>query len=71
MAYSPVLHSADSFYTLSLPPSLSVEQSAALAERDRLQPWESLATAGDAAADREVVIDECAAIAGVDGRSDW
>src|ERR1700691_2596465 len=49
-------------------PPLPVERGAVMAERDRLQPWESVAAAGAAAADRELVTDKPAAAAGEDRR---
>src|SRR2546426_11387554 len=50
-------------------PSLSVERGAAVAECDRLQPGERVATVRVAEEDRELVADELAAAAGEDGRS--
>ncbi len=49
--------------------SVSIQQGAALAERDCLQSGESVATFGAAAADWELVADEPAAATGEDGRS--
>jgi|SRR3989475_2051084 len=50
-------------------PSLSVERGAALAECDRLQSGQPVATASVAEEDWELVADELAAAAGEDGRS--
>src|SRR2546427_8247423 len=49
-------------------PSLSVERGAALAECDRLQSGQPVATASVAEEDWELVADELAAAAGEDGR---
>src|SRR5713226_3778849 len=50
-------------------PSLSVKQGAALAERDRPQSGQPVATASVAEEDWELVADELAAAAGENGRS--
>jgi hypothetical protein len=53
--------------TAELPP-VPVERGAAVAERDRLQPGKSLAAAGAAQENRQLVADQLAAAAGEDGR---
>jgi len=54
--------------SVELPP-VPVERGAAVAERDRVQPWESVASAGAAATDWELVADQLATEAGEDGWS--
>src|ERR1019366_8565270 len=49
-------------------PPVSVQRSAPVAERARVQPGESVAEAGAAEADRELVVDELAATVGEDRR---
>src|ERR1700683_448727 len=46
--------------------TLSCQQGATVGERHRLQPGELVATVGAARADREVVADQLAAVAGED-----
>jgi hypothetical protein len=49
-------------------PPIPVERGAAMAERDRIQPGQPVATAGAAEGNRHMVIDQLAAAAGEDGR---
>lgn len=44
-----------------------VQRGAAVAERDRLQPWESVAAAGASEENRQVVADQLVAAAGEGG----
>src|ERR1019366_2457478 len=50
-------------------PSVSVQRGAPMAEPDRLQPGQLVATAGAAEEDRELVADQLAAATGEDGRA--